>query len=128
MKGWRPSALPEARNRFGLGEAGVFLPDVGSIGLSFSAGPGAFASWTRGSLLAQRGSAAGRSGGNGAHASHRDAIRDRKTAPALRLLERPEEPETKTKGPTKQPEANGRRVPYGQMRLENERCHGDRRK
>jgi hypothetical protein len=35
MKGWRPSAYPLARNRIRLGEAGEFLPDIGSIGLSF---------------------------------------------------------------------------------------------
>ena len=37
MKGWRPSACPLARRRIGVGESGEFLPDVGSIGLSFSA-------------------------------------------------------------------------------------------
>jgi hypothetical protein len=35
MKGWRPSVCPLARRRIGLGEADEFLPDVGSIGLSF---------------------------------------------------------------------------------------------
>src|SRR5271166_619521 len=43
MKGWRPSACPLVRNRFGLGEAGEFLPDVGSIGLSFARVPGPWA-------------------------------------------------------------------------------------
>ncbi len=38
MKGWRPTA-GLARRRIGLGEAGEFLPHIGSIGLSFPQGP-----------------------------------------------------------------------------------------
>ena len=89
MKGWRPSAWLKLENRFGLGEAGEFLPDVGSIGLSFPQGP----SWAPGSLLAlnEAPRPAGRT--KSARAS---AIL--KTAPALHLLQRAEDPEMKTEG------------------------------
>ena len=50
MKGWRPSAI-QKRLETGSGSfAGEFLPDIGSIGLSLSAGLGAFAPRNRSSL------------------------------------------------------------------------------
>ena len=85
MKGWRPSAWPKLDTGIELGEAGEFLPDVGSIGLSFSARfplPGVRAG-IRGRqvpFLRSSGSAAVRSG-NGARAS---AIRKRRQPFTLR--------------------------------------------
>ena len=35
MKGWRPSAIRRLETGSGYFQAGVFLPGVGSIGLSF---------------------------------------------------------------------------------------------
>jgi hypothetical protein len=67
MKGWRPSACPWARNRFGL-FCGRILPDIGSIGLSLSPVLGLMVHGP-GFLFALIGPAAGRSDGNGAHAS-----------------------------------------------------------
>ena len=71
MKGGRPSAC-KARNRFGLREAGVFLPDIGSIGLSFPRGPGGFCLLDAGYLFALIGSAIDRSG------KRRPSVRDLK--------------------------------------------------
>jgi len=83
-EGLAPVLLPRLENRFGLFQADVFLPDIGSIGLSFSVGSRVMVSWPGdpGGLPFSRssGAAAGRSGGKGAHAS---AIL--KTAPALHL-------------------------------------------
>ena len=67
-EGLAPVRFPRLDAGSGSFQAGVFLPDIGSIGLSFFAGPGAFALWTPGSLSRSSGSAAGRSDGNG-HAS-----------------------------------------------------------
>ena len=103
MKGWRPSACPKARNRIGLGEAGEFLPDIGSIGLSFSA-RSSVGLMTRGSvdpgslfaLIRLRGR---QSRTNDAQAS---AIMKRRQ-PFTSLAKQPEEPKTKTEGPTMNP-------------------------
>ena len=102
MKGWRPSACPLARRRIGLGEAGEFLPDVGSIGLSFSArSPGLMtrAPWTP-SLFALIGSAA-TDRTNDAQAS---AIMKKRQP--FTCLNRPEEPKAKTEGTDDEPGAN----------------------
>jgi hypothetical protein len=87
MKGWRPSAILKARNRIGPFEAGVFLPDIGSIGLSLFAGPGLGAHAPRmGSADVRvpfsRSSGSARPAGRTqtAQASPRDAIRDRNGA------------------------------------------------
>src|SRR5271166_5295171 len=95
MKGWRPFACL-ARRRIGLGEAGEFLPDVGSIGLSSSLGPRAFGPRMRGFPFSRSSTPRPTSRTNDAQAS---AIMKRRQ-PFLHLLQQPEGPKTKTQGPT----------------------------
>jgi hypothetical protein len=89
MKGWRPSANPKARNRIGLFQAGVLMPDVGSIALSFPLGPrspGFYLGMFRGRRVPfsrHEASRPMRSDGNGATPS--TIV---KMAPALHLLQR----------------------------------------
>jgi len=84
MKGWRPSAWPRLETGSGSFQAGEFLPDIGSIGLSFSLvlGPRAHGRGRMdvGSLFALIGSAADKSD------KRRPTVRDLKTAPALHSL------------------------------------------
>ena len=61
MKGWRPSAIPKGSKPVRALLRAKFLLDIGSIGLSFSAGPWAHGPCGPGSLFALIGSAAARS-------------------------------------------------------------------
>ena len=100
MKGWRPSACPLGLETGSGSFAGEFLPDIGSIGLSFPRGPGP-RGLTRGSVdpsFPFRMNEAPRppgSDGNGAQAS---AIR--KGASPSPRSKRPEELKMKTKEST----------------------------
>jgi hypothetical protein len=124
MKGWRPSAWLRLDAGSGSFQADVFLPDIGSIGLSYPPvlGPRAC---TRGSLEAEVPffrDEAPRLAGRAETAPTRltkspSAIQ---TAPALHLLKRGEEQETKTR------ERNRRRLLkhlYRRKRPKRRKCH-----
>ena len=92
MKGWRPSACPLGSKPVRALLRANFLPDIGSIGLSLSAGPWAHGPWTP--VPFSRSSAPRPPGrANGAHAS---AIRKRRQPFTCQM--RQEEPGAKTRG------------------------------
>jgi hypothetical protein len=105
MKGWRPSACPlDSKPVRALGEAGEFLPDIGSIGLSSTLGPRAFGAWMRGFPSShERGSAAARVG-----RKWRPSVHDHEqgASPSPRS-KRPGKLEMKTKETTLKPRPMG---------------------
>jgi hypothetical protein len=86
MKGWRPFAWLKLETGSGSFQADAFLPDIGSIALSFPRVPGLFALWTPGFPFS-RPRARGRQVGRKWRPSvSQRRVHDRKMAPALRLL------------------------------------------
>ena len=108
-EGLAPVRLLKARKPVrALFKAGAFLPGIGSIALSFFSwipvpaprahDPGILILVdATGSLFRDEASAAARSDGNSADASHRDAIRDLKRRQPFDLLHEAGEPETETR-------------------------------
>jgi hypothetical protein len=128
MKGWRPSAWLKLETGSGSFQADVFLPDVGSIGLSLFPVLGLLGPRRQGSPFSRN--EAPRppgSDGNGARAS---AIRKRRQP--FTCFIRSEEPETKTEGPTMNPgrtrNAYVAAAPQSRNRLKTKKYYGGRRK
>jgi hypothetical protein len=119
MKGWRPSANKGSKPDRALLKADAFLPDIGSIGLSFHGvlGPRAhdpgIAPWTLGFPFSRHKARGREVGRKWRQASHKDAVRDPKWRQPFTCSGRPEDPETKTRRNDKQPEANRRRLRCG---------------
>ena len=129
MKGWRPSAWLKLETGSGSFQADVFLPDVGSIGLSLFPVLGLFSGPAAPGFpfFAQRGSAAARVG-----RKRRPSVRDKKRRQPFTCFIRSEEPETKTEGPTMNPgrtrNAYVAAAPQSRNRLKTKKYHGGRRK
>ena len=126
MKGWRPSACSIGSKPVWALLRANFLPDIGSIGLSFSASP----SWARpGPRVPFRAHEAPRPRGR---AEPRRGVHDKKGASPSPCSERPGELEMKTKETTHAPRGTGsadaaRGLPQGRKRRKNKKWHGGRR-